>query len=100
MRPVKAIKVMPKEIASRRNLMEEDITVPLYGEEDLPKIPMGDMEDLGISGRVIGCGKYGNVVEGEAKGVKLALKLFDLRFEQAAIALVIEQTAYKRLLAL
>ncbi|KAI5056239.1 hypothetical protein GOP47_0028057 [Adiantum capillus-veneris] len=61
--------------------------VQFYGEESLGQIPTFDMEDLGILGTMIAPGKFGNVVEGNVQEMKIASKLFDVRFEKASIAL-------------
>ncbi|EFJ19569.1 hypothetical protein SELMODRAFT_418936 [Selaginella moellendorffii] len=62
------------------------------------KLPTIDMEELGVTGAVIGFGKYGNVIEGKAPdGTKLALKLFDLRANEAWDAAFQEFRVYRRL---
>jgi RIO-like serine/threonine protein kinase len=66
--------------------------------KDFDAIPQYDLNEIGVTGQVIGMGKFGNVVEGKSSnGLPLALKLFDLRVTDAFRAFVREQVAYKKL---
>lgn len=72
-----------------------DANVPeFYDEEHLSDIPTYPMDELGITGEVVGMGKYGNVMAGQWDGQKMALKTYDLRVESAVLAFVREQMAY------
>jgi RIO-like serine/threonine protein kinase len=57
--------------------------------KDFDAIPQYDLNEIGVTGQVIGMGKFGNVVEGKSSnGLPLALKLFDLRVTDAFRAFV------------
>ncbi|EFJ28747.1 hypothetical protein SELMODRAFT_411334 [Selaginella moellendorffii] len=62
---------------------------------------LGDMsapsiEELGLTGRVAGLARFGNVLEGcfKSTGIRIVFKTFDLREEGAAEAFEQEQKAY------
>jgi hypothetical protein len=70
----------------------------MFDLEDLVQLPEYNFQEIGITSWVIGMGKFGNVVEGEAtNGLPLAIKMFDLRIREAALAFVHEQKVYKEL---
>jgi hypothetical protein len=97
--------IMVKAIRSRSGQFQASIylgldlsvfSVPML--KDFDAIPQYDLNEIGVTGRVIGMGKFGNVLEGKfSNGLPLALKLFDLQVTDALQAFVQEQVAYKKL---
>lgn len=75
--------------------------IEFYNEDRLCDIPAYPLEDLHVTGNVLGMGKYGNVMEAELDGKKLALKTYDLRKGDLALQSYIkEQQVYHHLQSL
>ncbi|KAG0598088.1 hypothetical protein M758_12G044900 [Ceratodon purpureus] len=75
-----------------------DFSVDFYSSDIFNSLPDYKLEDLGLTGRVVGLGTYGNVLEGVLGGcLPAAVKLFDFRIKGPRDAFVAEQQGYKYL---
>ena len=68
-----------------------DFFVDLYTPDAFSFLPDYKLEDLGLTGQVVGLETYGNVLEGVLRGcLPVAIKFFDFQIKGAREAFVIE----------